>query len=60
MGVVKHDDGWRLPDRLWAQMERLLPPHKPRSLGCHKPRVSDSAATDAFCSCCAQVARGMY
>ena len=23
MGMVKHDDVWHLPDRLWAQMERF-------------------------------------
>ncbi|BFG80208.1 hypothetical protein PTKU46_82420 [Paraburkholderia terrae] len=28
MGMVKQDDGWRLPDRLWAQREQLLPPRK--------------------------------
>lgn len=48
MGMVKQDDGWRLPDRLWAQMEPLLPPRKPHSLGCHNPRVSDRAAMDAI------------
>jgi transposase len=48
MGMVKQDDGWRLPDRLWAQMEPLLPPRKPHPLGCHNPRVSDRAAMDAI------------
>jgi transposase len=48
MGIVKQDDGWRLPDRLWAQMEVLLPTRKPRPLGCHNPRVSDRAAMDAI------------
>jgi hypothetical protein len=38
MGMVKQDDGWRLPGRLWAQMEPLLPPRKPPPLGCHNPR----------------------
>jgi hypothetical protein len=23
MGMVKQDDGWRLPDNLWAQIEPL-------------------------------------
>jgi transposase len=48
MGMVKQDDGWRLPDKLWAQMEPLLPPRKPHPLGCHNPRVSDRAAMDAI------------
>jgi hypothetical protein len=26
MGLVVTDDGWRIPDRVWAQMEPLLPP----------------------------------
>ena len=38
------DDGWRLPDELWAKMEPLLPAHP---LGCHNPRVPDRAAMDA-------------
>ena len=32
MGMVKQDDGWRLPDELWEQMEPLLPPRKPHPL----------------------------
>lgn len=48
MGMVKKDDGWRLADELWRQMESLLPPRKLHSLGCHSPRVSDRDATDAI------------
>lgn len=48
MGMINQDDGWRLPDKLWAQMEPLLPPRKPHPLGCHHPRVSDRAAMDAI------------
>jgi|TARA_R100001143_G_scaffold35795_2_gene33392 hypothetical protein len=25
MGMVKQDEGWRLPDELWEQMAPLLP-----------------------------------
>ena len=25
MGLVVADDGWRIPDEVWAQMEPLLP-----------------------------------
>jgi transposase len=48
MGVVKRDDGWRLPDELWEQMEPLLPPRKPHPLGCHNPRVPDRSAMNAI------------
>lgn len=48
MGMVKQDDGWRLPDEMWAQMEPLLPPGKPHPLGCHNPRVPDRAAMNAI------------
>jgi transposase len=43
-----HDDGWRLPDELWARIEPLLPPRKPHPLGCHNPRVPDRRAMDAI------------
>src|SRR3954464_8081154 len=42
------DDGWRLPDDLWAQMEPLLLPRPRHPLGCHNPRVPDRAAMDAI------------
>src|SRR3954467_6957388 len=42
------DDGWRLPDDLWAQMEPLLPPRPAHRLGCYNPRVPDRAAMDAI------------
>src|SRR5512133_3250633 len=42
------DDGWRLPDALWAEMQPLLPPRKPHPLGCHNPRVPDRSAMDAI------------
>lgn len=48
MGVVKKDDGWRLPDELWAKMEPLLPPRPEHPLGCHNPRVPDRQAMDAI------------
>jgi transposase len=43
MGLVTKDDGWRLSDKLWKQIEPLLPPRKPHPLGCHNPRVPDSS-----------------
>lgn len=48
MGLLKPDDGWRLPDEVWVQMEPLLPPGKPHPLGCHNPRVPNRAAMDAI------------
>jgi hypothetical protein len=41
MGLVVKDDGWRVPDELWARMEPLLPPRPAHPLGCHNPRVPD-------------------
>jgi transposase len=48
MGLVERDDGWRIPDVLWAQIEPLLPPRKPHPLGCHNPRVPDRDAMNAI------------
>lgn len=48
MGLVERDDGWRMPDVLWAQIERLLPPRKSHPLGCHNPRVPDRDAMNAI------------
>src|ERR687887_146746 len=48
MGLVVKDDGWRIPDRVWAQMEPLLPPRPPHPLGCHNPRVPDRDAMNAI------------
>lgn len=48
MGLVKEDDGWRIPDELWALMEPLLPPRKPHPLGCHNPRVPDRDAMNGI------------
>ena len=42
------DDGWRLPDDLWAKMEPLLPARPKHPLGCHNPRVPDRRAMDAI------------
>jgi transposase len=42
------DDGWRLPDALWAEMEPLLPARPRPPLGCHNPRVPDRSAMDAI------------
>ena len=33
MGLVVEDDGWRIPDEVWAQMEPLLPPRPSHPLG---------------------------
>ena len=48
VGLVKQDDGWRLPDELWAKMQPLLPPRPPHPLGCHNPRVDDRRAMEAI------------
>jgi len=48
MGLVAKDDGWRIPDSLWEQMEPLLPPPMPHPLGCHNPPVPARSAMDAI------------
>jgi transposase len=47
MGLVVKDDGWRIPERVWAQMEPLLPAPPPPPLGCHRARVPDRDAMNA-------------
>ena len=42
------DDGWRIPDEIWAKMAPLLPPRPEHPLGCHNPRVEDRAAMNAI------------
>lgn len=48
MGLVKRDDGWRMPDWLWERIEPLLPRRPAHPLGCHNPRVPDRSAMDAI------------
>ncbi len=43
----QHDHGSRLSDAMWARMATLIPPPKPHSLGCHRPRIPDRVAMDA-------------
>lgn len=42
------DDGYRLPDHVWARIEPLIPAGKPHPLGCHKPRVPSRDVMDAI------------
>ena len=48
MGLVVKDDGWRIPDALWKQIEPLLPPRKQHPYGGHRPRVPDRNAMNAI------------
>jgi putative transposase len=48
MGLVVKDDGWRIPDWLWLELEPLLPDRPAHPLGCHNPRVPDRDAMDAI------------
>ena len=48
MGLVVKDDGWRIPDRVWARIELLLPEPPSHPLGCHRPRVPDRDAMNAI------------
>jgi transposase len=61
------DDGWRIPDALWERIEPLLPPYKPRLLGCRSPHAPDRRAMDTIffvcrtaCQCGALDATGIY
>ena len=48
MGLLTKDDGWRISDMWWEQIQALLPSRKSHPLGCHNPRVSDRSAMDAI------------
>ena len=48
MAFRANDDGFRIPDRLWDRIERLLPARPVHPLGCHRPRVPDRPAMDAI------------
>jgi putative transposase len=48
MGLVVKDDGWRIPDWLWSELEPLLPQRPAHPLGCHNPRVPDRDAMNAI------------
>lgn len=48
MGLIMKDDGWRIPNKLWEEMEPLLPSPKEHPLGCHRPRVPNRNAMDGI------------
>src|SRR5713101_454393 len=49
MGLVVKDDGWRIPDRVWARMEPLLPlPPVAYPAELQVERVVSSSALVAF------------
>ena len=48
MGLAVKDDGWRIDDKRWEQIEPMLPLRKPHPLGCHNPRVPDRNAMNAI------------
>jgi transposase len=41
------DDGWRIPDELWKQIEPLLPPKNPQPKG-GRPWTADRQAMDGI------------
>jgi transposase len=45
---VWKDDGWRIPDELWAEIEPDLPPPKPHPLGFQRKRVDNRRAMDGI------------
>ena len=48
MSDPKRDDGWRLTDTQWQQLEPLLPLPKLYPLRCHRPTVPNRAAMGAI------------
>ena len=48
MGIVSKDDGWRISNALWKQIEPLLPLRKKHCYGGHNPRVPDRDAMNAI------------
>jgi len=48
MGLVLSDDGWRIPDEVWAQMQPLLPERS--ALGSGLRRASSSSSGGVACS----------
>ncbi len=48
MGLIRKDDGWRIPDELWDKLVLLLPARKAHPLRGHNPRVPDRNAMDAI------------
>lgn len=49
MQPTLQDDGWRIPDELWAKIEPLLPvPVETHPWGVHRKRVPNRAALDGI------------
>ena len=48
MGLIDRDDGWRMPDWLWQEIEPLLPPPPPHPLGTHRRRIPNRRVMDAI------------
>ena len=49
MTYTVHDDGWRIPEALWAKIEPLIPvPPETHPWGVHRPRVPNRAAMDGI------------
>ena len=44
MGLLGEDDGWRIPDEVWALMEPLLPPRLAHPLRREVPFATPNAA----------------
>jgi len=48
VGLVVEDDGWRIPDQVWAQMEPLLPEVAAAPAWLPQPGVPDRDAMNAI------------
>src|SRR5665648_410241 len=47
-GLVTDDDGWRIPDWLWARVAPLIPSPPVHPLGCCRRRVPDRVIMNAI------------
>ncbi len=54
MGMLKQDDGWRLPDEIWEVMATLLPERKPHPLGEESGKLPGLFAYRLRCHCVAR------
>lgn len=49
MGYIVQDDGNRIPDFIWEEMEQIIPkPEDTHPLGCHRRRIENRKAMDGI------------
>lgn len=48
MSLVLKNNKWQISDKLWQEIEKLLPERKKHCYGGHNPRVPDRSAMNAI------------